>query len=36
MLARIGGSLFVALRIPEESVCELREATTQHSNKAST
>ena len=36
MLACIGGSLFVALRIPEGSVCELREATTQHRNKAST
>ena len=36
MLACIGGSLFVALRISEGSVCELREATTQHRNKAST
>ena len=36
MLACIGGSLFVALRIPEGSVCELQEATTQHRNKAST
>ena len=36
MLACIGGSLFVALRIPEGLVCELPEATTQHRNKAST